>query len=43
MTTRKTGRLGAITGLRVSGQGCPIEATISQVSGEGRNYFTVTL
>jgi len=43
VTTRKMGELGAITGLRVSGQEIPIEAAISQVTVEGRSFYTVIL
>lgn len=42
-TSRKMGALGTITGLRANGEEFPAEAAISQVSVEGKKYFTVIL
>jgi PAS domain S-box-containing protein len=43
VTTRQMGALGTITGLRASGTEFPIEAAISQVSVDGKRYYTVIL
>jgi PAS domain S-box-containing protein len=42
-TSRRMGGLGTVTGLRADGTEFPVEASISHVSVEGRNFFTVIL
>ncbi|MDB5849738.1 MAG: hypothetical protein JWP29_3490 [Rhodoferax sp.] len=43
ITTRRMGRMGAISGLRADGEEFPIEASISQVDLAGQKLFTVIL
>ena len=43
VTSRKMGRLGAVLGLRASGEEFPIEAAISYATTEGKTYYTVIL
>lgn len=43
ITSRKMGALGTITGLRADGEEFPIEAAISQISIEGKQFYTVVL
>jgi PAS domain S-box-containing protein len=43
VSSRSMGRLGALLGLRASGEEFPIEATISQVEIQGAKLFTVIL
>ncbi len=43
VTKRAMGRLGAIYGVRFSGEEFPMEASISQVEADGQCFFTVIL
>lgn len=43
VTTRKMGKLGTVKGLRSNGEEFPIEASISHIAVEKRNFFTVIL
>jgi PAS domain S-box-containing protein len=43
VSTRRMGRIGAISGLRADGEEFPIEASISQVVVAGQKLFTVIL
>lgn len=43
VTNRKMGGLGAIVGLRADGQEFPIEAAISNITVEGKKFYTVIL
>jgi len=43
VSSRSMGRLGALLGLRASGEEFPIEASISQVEIQGEKLFTVIL
>jgi PAS domain S-box-containing protein len=42
-TSRKMGRLGTVMGLRAGGEEFPAEASISQITVDGKKYFTVIL
>ena len=43
VTSRRMGALGTITGLRAGGEEFPVEAAISQISIEGKRFYTVVL
>lgn len=43
VTNRRMGALGAVTGLRANGEEFPIEAAISHVCVEGKQYSTVVI
>ena len=43
ITSRKMGKLGAISGLRATGEEFPVEASISQAEMNGEKLFTVIL
>ncbi|MCX5723592.1 MAG: PAS domain S-box protein [Nitrospirae bacterium] len=42
-TTRKMGKLGAVSGLRTDGEEFPIEASVSQARTDGQTLYTVIL
>ncbi len=42
-TSRRKGHLGTITGVRENGEEFPIEASISRLDTDGKQYFTVIL
>jgi PAS domain S-box-containing protein len=42
-TSRRMGRLGAVSGLRAGGEEFPIEAAISHIDVDGKPYYTVIL
>lgn len=43
VTSRRMGQLGAVVGLRGDGEEFPIEAAISHVTVEGKNFYTVII
>ncbi len=43
VTSRRMGALGIIRGLRANGEEFPVEAAISQISIEGKRFYTVVL
>ncbi len=43
VTSRKTGQLGGVLGLRGDGEEFPVEAAISRIEVEGKQYYTVIL
>lgn len=43
VTSRKMGQLGGVVGLRGDGEEFPVEAAISRIEVEGKQYYTVIL
>jgi len=43
VTNRKMGTLGTVTGLKADGEEFPVDASISQITVEGKRFYTVIL